>query len=159
MYHTRFLHVLGSNQQIWGWKITQHAQINASSFDDISLKILKHCSSGISSPLACIINLCLKAGNFPDQLKIGKVIPVFNSSDIKNIKYYHRISILPAFSKVLDKIILNRLINYLESNRLLTDHQRGFRANHSTESAILQLVSNIYGGLEGKFFVLGIFLD
>lgn len=140
-------------------KLLSMTKTEAPGYDDISPKVLKHCSSIISAPMAHIINVCLKSGNFPDNLKIAKVLPIFKSGNRKDINNYRPISILPAFSKVFEKIIAHRLINYLESHKLLIDQQHGFRANHSTETAILQLVSNVYRGLEEKLNILGIFLD
>ena len=116
-------------------------------YDDITPVLLKHTSSLISIPLAHIINLTLKTGIFPDQLKKAKVIPIFKSGDRSDINNYRPISILPAVSKIFEKIISVRLIDYLEKNSLLTKHQHGFRARHSTESAILQFVNNVYAGL------------
>ena len=128
-------------------------------FDDISPKQLKHSSSIISTPLAHIINLSLKSGIFPDLLKKAKVIPVFKSGDRCDINNYRPISILPAFSKIFEKIISFRLINYLEKNNLLTEHQHGFRAQHSTETAIIHFVNNVYKCLEEKLYVGGVFID
>ena len=113
----------------------------------------------ISYPLTHIINLSLKTGDFPDQLKIAKVIPLFKSGDRNCIDNYRPISILPAFSKVFEKIISSRLINYLEKNNLLTEHQHGFRGQRSTESAVLQFVNNVYRNLEDKLHVAGVFID
>ena len=131
----------------------------ASGYDDISPKILKHSSSIISIPLAHIINLSFKTGIFPDQLKKAKVIPMYKSGNRGDINNYRPISVLPAFSKIIEKVIATRLINYLENNKLLSEQQHGFRANRSTESAVLQFVSNVYKLLEQKLNVAGVFID
>lgn len=131
----------------------------APGYDDISPKILKHTSSLISTPLTHIINLSLKMGIFPDQLKEAKVIPLFKAGDRCDIINYRPISILPAFSKIFEKVISFRLINYLEKNNLLTEHQHGFRGQRSTESAILEFVNNVYKCLDEKSYVVGVFLD
>lgn len=127
--------------------------------DDIPPKLLKLSSNLISSPLTHIINLTLKTGAFPDQLKKAKVIPLFKSGDRSDVNNYRPVSILPAFNKVFEKIISFRLINYLESNNLLAAQQHGFRAHHSTDSAILQFVNKVYASLEEKLCVVGVFLD
>ena len=117
---------------------------NASGYDDIPPTLLKASSNLICVPLTHTINLSLTTGYFPDQLKQAKVLPVFKSGDKMNINNYRPISILPAFSKVYEKVICSRLLSYLEDNNLLVKQQHGFRKQHSTETAILQFVSNVY---------------
>lgn len=128
-------------------------------YDDISPKILKHTSTLVSTPLSHIINLSLSAGIFPNRLKKAKVIPIHKSGSKRDINNYRPISILPAFSKIFEKVITTRLIDYLEKKHLLSEYQHGFRANHSTESAIIQFTNNVYKYLEIKHHVVGIFID
>ena len=128
-------------------------------YDDISPKIIKHTSTLLSTPLTHIINLTLKTGIFPDKLKKAKVIPIYKTGGRSDINNYRPISILPAFSKTFEKAIATRLTNYLEKNNLLSEYQHGFRANHSTESAILQFTNNVYKCLERKHYVVGVFID
>ena len=56
-----------------------------------------------------IFNKSLQKGIFPDKLKIAKVIPVFKSGEESCLNNYRPISILPTFSKVLERIMYNRL--------------------------------------------------
>ena len=56
---------------------------------------------------------------------------------------YRPISILPAFSKLLDKLVCNLLVNFLETHYLLYKHQYDFRQNHTTAHPILQLLKYI----------------
>ena len=131
----------------------------SSGVDDISPKVLKYTSSILSIPLLHIFNLSLRTGFFPDKLKKAKVIPLHKSGNTTDIENYRPISILPVFSKILEKIIAHRLVNYLENNNLLSNCQHGFRANHSTESAILQFVTNVYKLLDEKYYIVGLFID
>lgn len=137
----------------------QGLKTNTPGYDEISPLILKQTSSIILAPLTHIINLTLKTGVFPLNLKIAKVIPIHKSGSKTNINNYRPISILPAFSKIFEKAIATRLISYLEKNKLLTDCQHGFRENHSTETAILQFTEGIYKHLENKHYVAGVFID
>ena len=72
---------------------------------------------------------------------------------------YRPISLLTAFSKVLEKLIYKRLYSYLENNRLLSDDQFGFRKNLSTCSAINALVNLILSAFENNKYVGGFFCD
>lgn len=128
-------------------------------YDDISPKVLKHTADLISTPLMYIINLTFKTGIFPDKLKVAKVIPLFKSGCRQEINNYRPISLLSAFSKIFEKIITSRLVNFLEHNKVLTEFQHGFRSSHSTETAILQFVNNVYKYLERKSYLIGVFID
>jgi hypothetical protein len=65
-------------------------------------------------------------------MKIAKVVPVFKSGNVNDINNYRPISLLCTFSKILEKIVANRLIKYLDLNNLISPNQFGFRAKHST---------------------------
>ena len=131
----------------------------SSGYDDISPVVLKHVANNIAAPLAHIVNLTLKTGIFPDALKKAKVVPLLKSGNRSEIQNYRPISILPALSKVFEKVIASRLATFLENNNLLSDYQHGFRAGRSTETAILQFTSNVYQYLEKKHYLVGVFLD
>lgn len=73
--------------------------------------------------------------------------------------YYRPISILPVFSKGLEKIILKRLTSFADRFQILTSAQYGFRKHMSTESALLAQKEYILENFENKNMVLGIFLD
>ena len=61
-----------------------------------------------------LINQVLNTGTFPDKLKIAKVIPIFKKGDPSLFENYRIISLLPAISKVLEKIIALQLSSYFE---------------------------------------------
>jgi hypothetical protein len=66
--------------------------------------------------------------------------------------------ILPIFSKVFEKIVSIRLINYMDSLHILVDNQFGFRSGHSTSLALLQLYNKISSAIDLNEFTIGIFL-
>ena len=72
---------------------------------------------------------------------------------------YRLISVLPRSSKILDKIMYNRLYLYLTENNLLYDKQFGFQKRHSTDHAILQLADQIHEMFNKNIFTLGVFID
>lgn len=135
-------------------RVINSLNTNTPGYDDIPPLVLKRSSELITIPLTHIINLSLSNGYFPEQLKQAKVLPIFKSGDRFDMNNYRPISILPAFSNFFEKIISSRLIAYLENNNLLIKQQHGFRSNHSTESAILNLVSNVYKNAWKKNFLL-----
>ena len=78
------------------------------------------------------------------------MIPLFKSGEDGLISNYRPISILPVFSKLFEKVVYKRLINYLDSNNILFKKQYGFRKNHSTSLALLDLVDKITSAIDEK---------
>ena len=92
---------------------------NSQEHDEISIKLVKESIIPISNPLAHIINQSMKNGTVPINMKLAKVVPIFKSGDEHQFNNYRPISILPAFSKILEKIVAKKLIKCLESEHLL----------------------------------------
>ncbi|XP_065680637.1 uncharacterized protein LOC136094560 [Hydra vulgaris] len=115
-------------------------------FDDISSNVIIKSIKQITIPLLHIFNLSLKQGVFPDNLKIAKVIPVLKSGDPSDTTNYRPISILSCFSKILERVMYNRLYSYLNVNNILYHKQFGFKSGHSTDHAITHLVHDIFKG-------------
>ena len=90
-------------------------------------------------------------------MKIAKIKPLFKSGETDLVNNYRPISILPVFSKVLERIMYNRLYTHVTSNNLLYEKQFGFQNNCSTEFAILQLTKEIYNSFNNKEFTIGVF--
>jgi hypothetical protein len=131
----------------------------ATGYDNIPLFFIKDNVDIIANPLTHLVNLSLSSGTFPDLLKIARVVPVFKSGDCRLLSNYRPISILPILSKVFEKIVYNRLINYIDRFHILIDNQYGFRNGHSTYLALLQLYNKISSAIDKNEFIIGIFLD
>ena len=128
-------------------------------WDNISAKIVKQTYQSFLDPLTFILNLSLKSGIVPDDLKLAKVLPLYKSKNKNLISNYRPISVLPVFSKVLERLMYNRMINYINKYKLLYPFQFGFQKNHSTNMALITLVDKISDALENGDKVLGVFLD
>ena len=111
----------------------------SSGYDDLNMVTVKKSISCILQPLTYICNLSMETGLFPDNMKTAKVIPLFKAGDRKLISNFRPISILPQFSKILEKIIYNRLTLFIKHENIIYDGQYGFRENHSTTQALMQL--------------------
>ena len=135
-------------------------KINKSTgYDDISFNVVKKCFGVLRKPLLHIFNLSLQTRIFPDKLKIARVTRLFKGGENYELGNYRPISVLPCFSKILEKIIYNCLYNYLTDNSMLYKKQFGFQEVHSTEHAIVPLVDQIRNSFEGKQYTLGVFVD
>ena len=131
----------------------------SSGYDSINCPLIKHVFHAISKPLSFIINLSISTGVVPDSMKIARVMPIFKNGDRQLMNNYHPISILNTFSKILERVVYIRTTHFLEKYNILSDSQFGFRENHSTTHAILQLIEKIATGREKSLHTLGVFLD
>ena len=86
--------------------------------DEIDHFILKGVISSIADPLEYIFNVSLSTGQVPEQMKIAKVIPLFKTGDNLDTSNYRPISLLSTISKILEKIIYIRTINFLQAHNV-----------------------------------------
>ena len=84
---------------------------------------------------------------------------MFKSGAKYNVSNYRPISILPVFSKVLERIMYNGVYNHLDSKGLIYEKQFGFQRSNSTEHVILQLTRDITSSFEKEEYILGVFID
>ena len=131
----------------------------AACYDSIPMSTIKESIQIISEPLAHIINLSIAHGIVPDQMKIARVVPLFKAEDPSLFTNYRPVSILPSFSKFLERIIYNCILDYLTNLHILCDNQFGFRKNHSTTLALIDLHDKISSALDNGEVAVGVFLD
>ena len=127
--------------------------------DGLSVKLLKSIKTEICSSVTLIINQSIITGIFPDRLKIAKVIPILKTGDDTMIENYRPISILPAISKILEKNMFNQLYNYFNTSKLFSKSQYGFRVNHSTQYAALELIDRIISSMDTGEIPFSIYID
>jgi hypothetical protein len=131
----------------------------SSDLNDISMYLVKTCFTSISTPLLHIFNKSIEQGIVPEKFKIAKVIPVFKSGDPLDMNNYRPISLLCSFSKLLEKIVSLRLMQYLNDHKLLSNDQFGFRPKHSTFHPMLDILNKALNALNKKKHMLIIFCD
>ena len=134
-------------------------QNKAAGFDELSSNIIIDAYDSLKNILFHIFKVSIKQGIFPDSLKIAKVTPIFKSGAKDNVSNYRPISILPVFSKVLERIMYNKVYNHLSSKSLLYEKQFGFQRNNLTAHAILQLTRDITSSFEKGEYTLEVFID
>ena len=128
-------------------------------WDNISNKIIKQFRHILVPPLTYIFRTCLSIGFFPECLKKAVIIPVYKSGSKDQVTNYRPISLLPAMSKILEKIINIRLYKYLEDKSILSERQFGFRPKLSAADAVHQLTDYLAQELDKGNHTIGIFLD
>ena len=85
----------------------------------------------------------MRRGIFPDTLKVGKITPIFKKGDTQELANYRPVSTLPIFGKIFEKVIYERLYNFLISQNILNHQQFGFRKGHSTSQALNYSIDHI----------------
>ena len=105
-------------------------------------KASKDTAEIIAQSLTNIFNFSVTAKVFPDELKVGNVVPAYKSGDRDNLNNYHLISVLPTVARVFEKILYKQVYEYFTVNKLLGNQQFGFRSWHSTELAFSNSTSN-----------------
>jgi Reverse transcriptase (RNA-dependent DNA polymerase) len=123
------------------------------------MHFLKNITLQLLKPLNHVFNLSFSSGTVPTQLKIAKIVPIFKSGDADSVDNYRPISLLSNFSKVLEKIMCNRLTCFLENNGLISNNQYGFRKGHSTVHPIIHLLNEVAGAANRKKYTVAIFCD
>ena len=95
----------------------------------------------------------------PSKMKIASVTPIYKADAPDEFSNYRTISLLPNFSKILEKVVFNRLTNFLSKNDILYEQQYGFRENYSTELALVDLTDRIAPAMDNKKVTVGVFID
>ena len=132
---------------------------NSSGYDGISNRLLKSIKHAIKIPLTKIFNLSISTGEFPENMKLAEVIPLFKKGAIDIMENYRPISLLITISKLLEKSIYKRLYNFISNNNIFYSKQYGFRSNHSCEQAIQDLYGQLINSKEEGLKSIAVFLD
>ena len=125
----------------------------------IPTKFLIMARNEISMPFSDICNLSFTEGIFPEKNKIAKVIPSHKKGSTKDVNNYRPISLLSVFSKIMEKLVANRLNDFLELHSIIYPQQFGFRSGCSTTHSLISITETINKTIEDKKFGCGVFID
>ena len=134
---------------------------NSKSFgnDNISSFFLKLALPFVAKSLLKIFNTSLETSKFPDTWKTARVAPIFKDGDKSIRSNYRPISVLPVVSRLFEKLVFNQLYKYLDSNRLLSNGQSGFRLLFSTLTCLLKTTDEWYDGFDNGYMIGSVFID
>ena len=131
----------------------------SSGYDNISNILLKKLKTELLIPLTHVFNQSLQQGTFPDAMKIAEVIPLYKGKERHIESNYRPISLLTTMSKILEKIVYNRVYDFLNQTGQIVPTQYGFREGHSCDNAVSHLVGKVLKNQENKLDTVAIYLD
>jgi hypothetical protein len=132
---------------------------NSIGFDGIKASHLKLSLDVIAPYIVKIVNQSFRQSKFPDSMKTAKIVPIFKSGSPTDKNNYRPIAILPVLSKILEKVVHKRLLNFLESNSSLYVKQYGFIKNSNTNCALFDIITKIQESIDSGCKTSGLFLD
>ena len=108
-------------------------------------RMLKDNVDALAPFLVALFNKSLTAGTVPKLFEEAFITPLLKKpdADSADVRFYRPISNLPVLSKLLERLVAKQLIGYLTSERLLPDLQSAYCTFHSTETAVLKVLSDI----------------
>ena len=127
----------------------------ATSLDGIPARVLKDAAPEIAKPIAYLKNLSSLTGIIPQ----AKVTPIFKSGEKDDVNNYRPISVLPLISKIMERTVQVQLVSSLTTNNVLSEHQSGFRKQHSTQTAITYLTDFILERMDKQEMPGAVFID
>ena len=126
-----------------------------------SLKIAKIANTceNFTTALAKIVNTSFSSGLFPKSLKTAKVVPIHKGGSKLDVSNYRPISLLGSFSKIYEKLMHKRVLEFFDQNNTLFENQYGLRPGRSCEHALLNAQNSILQSLNKKQISVLLLLD
>ena len=116
-------------------------------------------SGALIDPLVSIINMSLNEGIFPNLLKEARVCPTYKKGEVTKCENYRPISLLSNISKLVERVMYNRLEEFLKSSEVFYKYQFGFRKHYSINHALIIIVEKIRDALDKNMYTCGVFID
>lgn len=130
-----------------------------SNTDGITVKILKAAFETIGDKILNLINTSLENGEFPKNWKLNTIVPIEKKNGTIRSEEFRPINIVPPYEKLLELCVNKQVINYIETNNILSEFQAGFRSKNSCESALQSVLFNWKAALEEGKQIGVVFLD
>lgn len=127
--------------------------------DGLHSVIYKKCIAQLAKPISHIVNNCFANGIFPSNCKHALVTPLFKGGDKSQPGNWRPISCVTTLSKIIEKCMKTRLMNFLISTGFFSENQFGFLPERGTQDAVMSLTSRVYSSLNKSKLALVLFLD
>ena len=141
-------------------KLCKDININkASCIDNLSSEILRDAMLSVPERIAQIFSTSFKTGTVPDAWKIAKVTPLQKPGDKNDVNNLRPVSLLPLPSKLIEKIVHNRMYSHCDEHGLFDERQGGFRPKHSTISSAAFFLNDIYNSMNNNNYLVATYID
>lgn len=132
---------------------------NGAGIDDIPLSLFLNLDDRTLNVLAQAINKNFSTGNFPECLKTSIVVPLHKSGTHDNPANFRPISLLPTLSKIIEKIVKKRMLQFLNKHKILSKFQFGFQEGRGTNDAVFSFLEELYFKLNNQEYAAAVFCD
>ena len=141
-------------------KLCKDIKVSKSSgFEDISTKVFKDAFRVLIPQLVYLFNLSFMKGIFPERWKQATIVPLHKGGDKTEVGNYRPVSLLPLPGKLIEKIAHGVMSAFLETHRIITDKQGGFRKGFSTASTIVDITNSLFNNINNGLTSLAAFVD
>jgi len=132
-----------------------------SELDPLPTWLLKQCAHALAPYLTALFNLSIATVTFPSSMKRATVVPLLKKENLNadELKNYRPVSNLSFISKLLERIVSEQIMSYMERNELLPERQSAYRAGHSCETALLRIHSDLVAAADSGQISLIAMLD
>lgn len=139
--------------------IIKNLKVKGGGVDKINTKSIKAISLYIVNPLCYLINLCIELSVFPIAFKKAAVVPIHKSSKKCLMTNYRPISLISNLAKIFERVIHNRISNFIFESNIISENQFGFIKNRGTSNALNFLSDFLYSNLDKSKPTIVAFID
>ena len=140
-------------------KAVKAIKTNACGVDNISAYFIKLSIEYSVHAITEIINASFKHNYFPERWKKARIKPIPKTTSPASPTDYRPISLLLAFSKIMEKLVVQQMTKYMKIENKLDEYQSAYKTYHSTTTALLDITDNIYKGMDNSELTLLVLLD
>lgn len=129
------------------------------SIDGVPLSLIRECLDVLMPTLVSLVNDSFDQGEFPDILKLSKLVPVPKKGKLTKAENYRPICVVSSFSRIIEKVAYVKLNGFLTRFGVLSASQHGFRSGLSTETALISFAQYVTDLIDQRKYTVGVFLD
>ena len=143
------------------WKIICKSPSKSCTLDPIPTWIIRDAKNELLPTITDIINASPRSSEVPTSTKSAVVTPLLKKAtlDPEILKNYRPVSNLSFVSKVLERVVAQRLTSYMTDNNLHEYLQSAYKPGHSTETALVKVQNDILTSIDQHGIVILILLD